>query len=195
MPRDSRETHVMLSTKRIRCCAALLLTTLLATPAQADVGCCAECGCHTPCRKVCRLVCEEKKVDVTCWGCKCEEFCVPNPSCPGCRHCKTVCADCKAKCDPKAPHTEPKAFVWFNWFPNGARIYTRAKLMKKTETVTVPGYKWVVEDLCQQCAANSVTKENAEMPKDNKASNETGVAREAQVAESPHVPNQPAWLR
>ena len=39
--------------------------------------------------------------------------------------------------------------------PGGAKIYTKTKLMKKVETVTVPSYKWVVEDMCVQCAANT----------------------------------------
>jgi hypothetical protein len=32
-------------------------------------------------------------------------------------------------------------------------VYTKKKLMKKTETVTVKSYKWVVEDLCPTCNA------------------------------------------
>jgi hypothetical protein len=135
----------------------LLITALLACTGTSranaeDSCCCAHCGCAAPCQKVCRLVCEEKKVEVVCWGCKCEEFCVPCHSKPGCRHCETVCDDC-GPCDPKAPHSEPKRFVWSDWFPDGARIYTRTKLMRKTETVTVPSYKWVVEDLCPECTA------------------------------------------
>jgi len=33
-------------------------------------------------------------------------------------------------------------------------MYTRTKLMRKTEHVTVPSYKWVVDDLCAECTAN-----------------------------------------
>jgi hypothetical protein len=43
--------------------------------------------------------------------------------------------------------------VWFDWFPGGAKIYTRTKLMRKSEFVTVPSHKWVVEDLCPECTA------------------------------------------
>jgi hypothetical protein len=132
---------------------ATLLVAALTGQANAEQGCCcAHCGCAAPCQKVCRLVCEEKKVDVFCWGCKCEEFCLPCHSKPGCRHCETVCNDC-ATCDPKVPQSEPKRFIWSDWFPSGARIYTRTKLMRKTDTVTVPSYKWVVEDLCAECTA------------------------------------------
>ena len=68
----------------------IFLAVLLASAirAQGKDGCCAHCGCANSCQKVCRLVCEEKKVDVLCWGCKCENFCVPGPSKPGCQHCE-----------------------------------------------------------------------------------------------------------
>jgi hypothetical protein len=122
------------------------------TRAVADDGCCAHCACHTSCQKVCRLICEEKKVEVLCWGCKCEDFCVARHSTPGCEHCETVCGDC-GNGDAKAPHSEPKRFIWFDWIPHGAQMYTRKKLMRKTETVTVPSYKWVVEDMCPECTA------------------------------------------
>jgi hypothetical protein len=118
----------------------------------AQVACCKRCGCQATCQKVCRLVCEEKQVEVLCWGSKCEDFCVPGHSKPGCQHCETVCADCEAG-KAGTPHTEPKGFVWYDWFPGGAKIYTRTKLMRKTEKVTVPSYKWVVEDLCPECTA------------------------------------------
>jgi hypothetical protein len=133
--------------------SAIVLGAAMAGQVSAEhTNCCAHCGTAAPCRKVCRLVCEEKKVDVVCWGCKSEEFCLPCHSKPGCRHCETVCDDCAAG-NPKAPHSEPKRFVWSDWFPGGARIYTRTKLMRKTERVAVPSYKWVVEDLCAECTA------------------------------------------
>jgi hypothetical protein len=33
-------------------------------------------------------------------------------------------------------------------------MYTRTKLMKKVERVKVPTYKWVVEEVCCDCASN-----------------------------------------
>jgi hypothetical protein len=125
----------------------------LLAPAQAGDGCCDRCGCTANCRKLCRLVCEDKKVEVVCWGCKCEEFCVAGPSKPGCKHCECVCGTCDEKGSDSAVCAKPKRFVWFNWLPGCAQCYTRTKLMKKTVTVTVPSHKWVVEDLCSQCAA------------------------------------------
>lgn len=126
----------------------MLASTGLALHVQAGEGCCAHCGCRTS-QKVCRLVCEEKKVTVTCWGCLEEPFCVAGPSEPKCQHVETVCREC-AK--PGEPVTGPKRFVWTEWCPLGCpEMYTRRKLMKRTETKTIPSYKWVVEDLCPSC--------------------------------------------
>jgi hypothetical protein len=120
--------------------------------AHADQGCCAQCGCAAPCQQVCRLVREEKLVETYCWGCASEDFCVPGPSKPACRHCETVCGACEAGECTVASGT-PKPFVWTEWMPGCARIFTRKKLMKKTVLVKVPCYKWVIEDLCPACDA------------------------------------------
>ncbi len=137
---------------------AILMTAgfvvVASRPSFAGDGCCSHCGGRQSCQKVCRLVCEEKKVDVVCWGCLCEDFCLPKHNKPGCTHCKWLCADCNSACDPEAPHVEPKRFVWTDWIPGCATMHTRKKLMKKTEPVTVKNFTWVVEDLCQHCEAN-----------------------------------------
>jgi hypothetical protein len=132
---------------------AFTVQAILAEPSHSC--CCAHCGCNTGCQKVCRLVCEEKKVDVVCYGCQCEHFCVPGPSCPSCQHCETVCAACDPSGGFKSPIAAPKRFVWSEWIPGYANIFTKKKLMKKTETVTVASYKWVVEDVCPQCDVKS----------------------------------------
>ena len=119
---------------------------------KAGERCCEHCGRPGGCQKTCRLVCEEKKVTTTCWGYKDEDFCVPGPSKPGCRHCETLCEDNN---DLKGPCSQSKKFVWTEWTPSlCAKVYTKRKLMKRTVTTTVPSYKWVLEDLCQQCEAN-----------------------------------------
>ena len=80
-----------------------------------------------------------------------EEICVPAPSTAECKHCETVC--------PKTPEdqnifAQPKKLVWTSWIPGcGADVFTKRKLMKKTVTKTVPSFKWVTEDACQQCIA------------------------------------------
>lgn len=136
---------------------AILMASALIVVARSSLAgdcCCSHCGGCQSCQKVCRLVCEEKEVDVVCWGCLCEDFCLPKHNKPGCTHCKCVCAGCDSACDPDAPHVEPKRFVWTDWIPGCATMHTRKKLMKKTESVTVKSFKWVVEDLCSRCEAN-----------------------------------------
>jgi hypothetical protein len=116
--------------------------------------CCSHCGCQDGSQKVCRLVCEEKKVKVVCWGCKCEDFCVPGKSCRGDKNCEMVCADCNScSCNCEQPSAKPKKFVWYNWEAGCGHMDTKKKLMKKEVTVTVPSFKWVVEDLCGSCEA------------------------------------------
>jgi hypothetical protein len=133
-----------------------VVAVVLATsvPRLAFAGGCEHCGGNAACQKVCRLVCEEKKVEITCWGCKCEDFCVPGPSKPGCKHCETVCEFCEEGSDPKSPVTASKKFVWTEWIPGCAKVYTKKTLMKRTVTKTIPSYKWVVEDLCGNCEAS-----------------------------------------
>lgn len=121
---------------------------------HAGESCCACCGCAAASQKVCRLECGEKKVEVICWGCKCEDFCVPCRSERGGKHCKTVCENCGEGGD-REVSAQPKHFVWFDWLPGSGKIYTKTKLMKKVETVTIPSYQWVAEDMCAQCAARA----------------------------------------
>jgi hypothetical protein len=130
---------------------ALLILQSLPTSASAGDGCCAHCGCNTHCRKVCKLVEEEKEVEIVCWGSKCEDWCIPGPSCPGCKHCKMVCVDCEKNCDCHEPHATPKKFVWRDWVPGCASVHTKKKLMKKVVKEKVKSFKWVVEDLCPEC--------------------------------------------
>ncbi len=102
-------------------------------------------------------------MEITCWGSQCEDFCVPGPSKPGCKHCKTVCAECDdASCDCYQPHATPKTFVWREWIPGCARVHTKTKLMKKVVTEKVPSYKWEVEELCTECT-HCCRQENAEL--------------------------------
>jgi hypothetical protein len=136
---------------------AALATALLGDHALAGRLCCSHCGCEDQCEKVCRLVKEEKKIDVICWGCKCEDFCLPKPSSRCCEHCEMVCAEDGKPCDPESPCVKEKKFVWTEWIPGcGATMHTKKKLMKKVITKKVPSYKWVVEDLCKQCETKAV---------------------------------------
>jgi hypothetical protein len=112
---------------------------------------CQCCGCKTDSAKVCRLVCEEKKVEVVCWGCQSEDFCVPGPACPKAQHCEKVCANCSQDVKQNSVESKSKKFTWTEWLPVSASLYTKKKLMKQTITKKVPSYKWVVEDLCSTC--------------------------------------------
>lgn len=136
----------------LRFSLAIVLSLCLVGWAYARQCFCHHCGCDCTCRTICRLVCEEKKVDVVCWGAKCEEFCLPCAGIPCYENCEMVCNEC-CDCDPGTPNTKPKKFVWIDWKPTKAQIFTRSKLMKKTITKTVPSYHWEVEELCPYCEA------------------------------------------
>jgi hypothetical protein len=137
---------------------ALALGVVFASAIQSiagGLGLCAHCGCNGSCQKVCRLVCEDKKVEVIHFGCQCEHFCIGGPSKPGCQHCECLPGSCDENCDCKSPFAAPKKFLWTEWIPGCANVFTKKKLMRKTETVTVKSYKWVVEDVCANCDAKS----------------------------------------
>jgi hypothetical protein len=118
--------------KRVLCWAIVLAACRFA---WAD-GCCDHCGCHAPCRKVCRLVCEIKKVPKTTYDCEQEQFCVPGPSCRS-----TVCDECGQK------HQV--------YTPTCAKVRTRTKLVKHETFEQKVVYKWVVENVCCSCAAET----------------------------------------
>lgn len=154
---------------------ALVLSNRVVSLAEECV--CAHCGCYTECDKICRLVEEEKKLTVTCWGGKCEDFCVPGPSEKKCEHCEVLCKE-NPEGEPHCAHVRKTA--WSTWAPwICPTIYTKTKLMKKTVTKKIPSYKWVVEDLCPKCeskAESAKPKDGAdvpEKPKDGKEKGET----------------------
>ena len=131
---------------------ALMMPFLATAGARSGVQICEHCQREACCEKICRLVPEDKKITVTCWGAKEEEFCVPGRSQRGCENCEWVCGD---DGDPKSPCSQPKKLFWTDWLPgNCGKVYTRTKLMKRTITKTVKSYKWVVEEVCAQCEAD-----------------------------------------
>jgi len=138
---------------------SILIMIAVASRAISGDVLCAGCGRTGACQKVCRLVCEEKKVQVTCWGSQREDFCLPGPSRPGCRHCELVCDD---NSDPNSVCSHSKRFIWTDWLPaDCGKVFTKTKLMKRTVTKKVPSYKWVVEDLCADCES---AREVADVP-------------------------------
>ncbi|HAC89724.1 MAG TPA: hypothetical protein DCF63_03705 [Planctomycetaceae bacterium] len=129
----------------------LLFLSVIVWPSGCFGQQCQCCGGMSGCTKVCRLVCEEKKIDVVCWGCQSEEFCVPGPACLKCQDCEIVCADCSTDTKQNPVSSKPRKFVWSEWIPGSASLFTKKKLMKQTITKKVPSYKWVIEDLCSTC--------------------------------------------
>jgi len=128
--------------------AALAAGLLNATAQAGDCGCC-NCGNHHGVRKVCRLVCDTKEISTYCYGCKCEDICLPGKSCRGCLHSDCVCGeDCPEDCCDHRPlcHLE-----WFDWKPSCAKVRTVKKLVKYELTREIPSWKWVVEEVCCDC--------------------------------------------
>jgi hypothetical protein len=111
---------------------------------------CAHCGCRScSCRKICRLVCETRKITTTCWGMACEDVALPGPSEPVCRQGEMVNP---LMADDRNLITRPKRRVWTLWRPpEGPDVFTKRKLMKKTISKSVPSYRWIVEDICGNC--------------------------------------------
>jgi hypothetical protein len=140
---------------------AILLGIASTGRARGDDDRCVHCGHEGHCRKVCRLICEEKKVEITCWGKQTEDFCVPQPTKPLCKHKEAVCEDCGADAKGQPVSSGPIKFAWTEWLPGGAKKFTRHKLMKKTVTKTIPSYRWVVETVCDDCAVHCTSAKPA----------------------------------
>jgi len=127
----------------------LVIIILLVGSPHVLYGECACCRCQEPCEKTCRLVKEEKKITTTCWGYRCEDFCLGGPSYPKCENCESVCNN---DCQTPDVGFQPKRWIWTEWIPGcSAELYTKKKLMKRVVTKKVPSFNWVVEDRCQQC--------------------------------------------
>jgi len=118
---------------------------------QPDCGAvcrCDICGCQAPCKKVCRLVCETKKVEETVWEVECEEFCplLPKIFCKkcgcgdaGCGQDPAACGGCEGGCGKEACP------------PQCGKPRVKKTLVKKTITKEVPVYRCVVEHVCGGC--------------------------------------------
>ncbi|MDP1797830.1 MAG: hypothetical protein Q8K78_10125 [Planctomycetaceae bacterium] len=124
------------------------ISTALAFPKWLIAGShrshCEGCGCACAPQKVCRMVCETKKVPRTTYSGQQEDFCIPGPServrCPDGSAGRESCGD--------EPYNKKRNWLWF---PQCAEVKTRTKLVKtvtEKEEVTV---RWVVEYLCPDC--------------------------------------------
>lgn len=122
---------------------ALLLVGFSSDQPVRAGGKCAECGCCSHLRKVCRCVPEEKEVIKVCWDVKCEDFCVPGPS--------TLCGSVE-ECD------ECGSWCRNIWKPGCAKVYTRKVPVKKEVKRKVKTWKWEVVTICDSCRRCCDTK-------------------------------------
>jgi hypothetical protein len=118
------------------------------------------------CGKVCKLVCEPKKLVSIGYGSDCKQICVPGPSEPGCQHCACCCGERKCEpcvcCEPTAPLFK---FCWRDWYPcccaqpRNVKVLTKYQLEKK-----VRWYHWEVVDAscCKPaCTIDDTTSKHA----------------------------------
>lgn len=100
------------------------------------------------CGKVCKLVCETKKLTSICYGCESKDICIPDPSREGCKHCAVCygkdaadsCGDCQS-CPPKCQ------FCWRDWFACGCAQPRRVRVLTKYQAEkNICWYHWEVVD-------------------------------------------------
>lgn len=116
------------------------LAALICGLAFAHDRCCEHCGCQHNVKKVCRVVCEMKEEKEICYDCKCEDFCIPGPSCKCGEKCECSCA---------ARHGYIRRNIWEP--SDCATVHTRHLLLRREVVKKVPTYKWVVEYVCCDC--------------------------------------------
>jgi hypothetical protein len=114
--------------------AAIALLPMLAV-ADHHRHCCPQCGCHSV-KKVCKLVPTVEKVPETKYSAKCEDFCVPGPSCLLGTKVTKDCDGC---------HREKI------WKPSCGCVRTRSVMIKEVVMKEKPGFKCVVETVCCKC--------------------------------------------
>ncbi len=123
--------------------------------ARAGEGCC-QCGAAS-CHKVCRLICEQKTIEVPCFCSRSETVCKGGPCRKGCRQCESVCRECgQAGCTECCGAARGKRFVYQQTIPGCPKQYRRKVLLMKKEKKKVTVYRWVVEDVCNACESKLV---------------------------------------
>jgi len=136
----------------IGCC--ILLTFVI--EALADAPDCGSCVGPPRCRKVCKLVCDTKKLTAIGYANDCKTICLAPPSRCGCKWCACQCGECKndpcSCCQATAPKFE---FCWRDWFACGcARPKTIKVLTKYQCEKKIRWYHWEVVDIsCCDCVS------------------------------------------
>lgn len=118
--------------------AAAIVFAFVAPAAAGGKGACAHCDSCAATKKVCRWVPEKKTIEVEKWDCECETICIPGRS-QLCAKCRTYDCNCEK-------HVERI------WSPTCAKARTIKKLKKVKEKKEVCTWKWVVEEVCDDCA-------------------------------------------
>ena len=133
----------------LACAAILCLSQAISTAEVLDLD-----GQRPCCGKVCKLVCETKKLTAIGYGSECKDICLPEPSRAGCKHCavcygKSACDSC-GNCQSCAPKCE---FCWRDWFACGcAQPRTVHVLTKYQAEKKICWYHWeVVDAACCDC--------------------------------------------
>src|SRR5882757_1893391 len=115
-------------------------------------------GQRPTCGKVCKLVCETKKLTSIGYGSECKDICLPDPSRAGCKHCAVCYGKCAGEacgnCQTCAPKCE---FCWRDWFACGcAQPRTVHVLTKYQAEKKICWYHWeVVDAACCDCVSPS----------------------------------------
>jgi len=125
------------------------------------------------CGKVCKLVCEKKKLTAICYGCECKEICIPAASRQGCKHCATCYGDCTAEdCSDCQDHPPKCEFCWRDWFACGCAKPRTVKVLTKYQAEKeICWYHWeVVDAACCDC----VSKNSATLPGEKNAGGPIG---------------------
>lgn len=120
---------------------------------------CLDCS-RPACGKVCKLVCETKKLNAIGYGSECKDICLPNPSRSGCKHCAVCYGKCAEDACGNCQSCQPKCeFCWRDWFacgcaqPRTVRVLTKYQAEKK-----ICWYHWeVVDAACCECTNPSGT--------------------------------------
>jgi len=142
-------------------CTALVVFCATQAVAVAEEFC---LDCSRPaCGKVCKLVCETKKLTAIGYGSDCKDICLPNPSRSGCKHCAVCYGKCAEDACGNCQSCQPKCeFCWRDWFacgcaqPRTVRVLTKYQAEKK-----ICWYHWEVVDA--SCCEAAPSEKHASM--------------------------------
>jgi hypothetical protein len=129
--------------------AILCLLQAISTADEFDLD-----GQRPACGKVCKLVCDTKKLTAIGYGSECKDICIPEPSRAGCKHCAVCYGKCASDACGNCQSCPPKCeFCWRDWFacgcaqPRTVRVLTKYQAEKK-----ICWYHWeVVDAACCDC--------------------------------------------